>query len=97
MMNNEEDFTGPVNIGNPSEFTIRELADLVVRLTGQSIQFVNKPLPMDDPRQRRPDITLAKQKLNWEPNITLEEGLRKTIEWFRSIDFEQYRPPTPLY
>jgi UDP-glucuronate decarboxylase len=97
MMNNDEDFVGPVNIGNPAEFTIRELADLIVRLVGQPVQFIEKPLPIDDPRQRRPDITLAKQKLNWEPQIPLEEGLRKTIEWFRNIDFEQYRPPTPLY
>jgi UDP-glucuronate decarboxylase len=98
MMNNEEDFIGPVNIGNPGEFTIRQLADLVIRLVGNpAATLVEKPLPVDDPKQRCPDISLAKQKLGWEPAIPLEEGLRKTIDWFRSIDMEQYRPPTPQY
>ncbi|MDR2171069.1 MAG: SDR family oxidoreductase [Planctomycetaceae bacterium] len=97
MMNNTENFTGPVNIGNPVEFTINELADLVVKLAGCKVNFVKKPLPTDDPKQRQPDITLAKEKLNWEPKIPLNEGLKKTIEWFKNTDFDQYRPPTPQY
>ena len=98
MMNNEDDFIGPVNIGNPSEFTIRQLAEKVIRLVGNpAVKLVEKPLPADDPKQRCPDISLAKEKLRWEPTVSLEEGLQKTIDWFRSIDMEQYRPPTPLY
>lgn len=97
MMNNEEDFIGPVNIGNPGEFTIRQLAELVRKLVDKPVTFVEKPLPEDDPKQRQPDITLARKKLGWEPVTPLEEGLKKTIDWFRSIDFEQYIPPTPLY
>jgi UDP-glucuronate decarboxylase len=98
MMNNDKDFIGPVNIGNPGEFTIRELADMVVRMVGNpAATIVEKPLPADDPKQRCPDISLAKEKLGWEPTIPLEAGLRKTIDWFRSIDIAQYRPPTPLY
>lgn len=97
MMNNENNFIGPVNIGNPGEFTIRELAELVIELTGNNIAFEKRPLPPDDPSRRRPDITLAKRHLNWEPKISLRDGLQKTIDWFRSIDFDHYRPPTPNY
>jgi len=81
---NVEDFTGPVNIGNPAEFTIKELAEKVVAITGSSSKIVFRPLPSDDPRQRQPDISLAKQKLNWSPKINLEEGLRKTIAYFEA-------------
>jgi UDP-glucuronate decarboxylase len=77
-----DDFTGPVNIGNPGEFTIRELADKVIQLTGSKSTIVKCPLPPDDPTQRRPDISLAKEKLGWEPTIHLEEGLKKTIAYF---------------
>ena len=77
-------FTGPVNIGNPVEFTIRELADMVLRLTGSASKIISLPLPSDDPRQRQPDITLAREKLGWEPRIPLEKGLEKTIDYFRS-------------
>jgi UDP-glucuronate decarboxylase len=77
-----DDFAGPVNIGNPGEFTIRELADKVIQLTGSSSTIKKCPLPPDDPTQRRPDITLAKEKLGWEPTIHLEEGLKKTIAYF---------------
>ncbi|MDR1485146.1 MAG: SDR family oxidoreductase [Planctomycetaceae bacterium] len=97
MMNNTENFIGPVNIGNPVEFTINELAELVVKMTGGKSNFVKKPLPADDPKQRQPDISLAKEKLKWEPTTTLRDGLEKTINWFKNIDPDQYRPPTPLY
>jgi len=82
MMNSEDDFVGPVNTGNPGEFTIKELADLVKEKINPNLNIVYKPLPADDPTQRRPDITLAKTKLNWEPKIKLNEGLDKTIEYF---------------
>ena len=82
MMASEDDFTGPVNTGNPGEFTIKELADLVKEKINKNVNIVYKPLPSDDPTQRRPDITLAKTKLNWEPKIKLAEGLDKTIEYF---------------
>ena len=88
---------GPVNLGNPGEFTIRELAELVLELTGSSSQLTFAPLPADDPARRRPDIGLAKSHLGWEPTVSLRDGLAKTIEWFRTIDVEHYRPPTPNY
>jgi UDP-glucuronate decarboxylase len=97
MMNGPDDFVGPVNIGNPGEFTIRELADLVVELTGSKSKFVTRPLPTDDPLQRQPVIDLAREKLGWEPQIPLKEGLKKTIDWFRTIRLEDYRAPTPNY
>ncbi|RMG01087.1 MAG: SDR family oxidoreductase, partial [Planctomycetota bacterium] len=97
MMENEEDFVGPVNLGNPGEFTILELAELVIELTGAKSKIVHKPLPPDDPTRRKPDISLAKEKLGWEPKTPLREGLAKTIDWFRSIDITHYRPPTPRY
>jgi len=85
MMNAREEFTGPVNIGNPNEFTIRELAEKVIQLTNSSSRLVFMPLPSDDPMQRKPDITLARKELGWEPKIQLEEGLKNTIEYFASI------------
>ena len=85
MMNSRPDFTGPVNIGNPGEFTIRELAEKVIKITGSRSSLVYQPLPEDDPLQRKPDITLAQRELGWEPTIHLEEGLGKTVEYFRSI------------
>jgi UDP-glucuronate decarboxylase len=86
MMNHtDDDFIGPVNIGNPGEFTMWELAEKVIELTGTKSQILQQPLPQDDPKQRRPDITLAKQRLNWEPKINLEQGLVKTIDYFRNI------------
>lgn len=84
MMNTEESFIGPINIGNPNEFTIKELAELVVELTGSKSKFVYMPLPSDDPKQRQPDISLAKAKLSWEPTVQLREGLIKTIEYFKT-------------
>jgi UDP-glucuronate decarboxylase len=97
MMNNESGFIGPVNIGNPVEFTIRELAEKVIALSGSKSKLVYRPLPADDPTRRRPDITLAKEQLGWEPKVPLAEGLRHTIDWFKSIDLDDYRPPTPNY
>ena len=84
MMNNTDDFVGPVNLGNPDEFTIKKLAEKVIEMTGLKSKIVYMPLPEDDPKQRQPNITLAKQKLNWEPKIDLEEGLKKTIEYFKN-------------
>ena len=86
-----------MNIGNPGEFTIRQLAELTLELSGSKSKLVEKPLPVDDPERRRPDITLAKQKLAWEPKVALREGLAKTIEWFRSVKISDYRAPTPNY
>jgi UDP-glucuronate decarboxylase len=83
MMNTGEDVTGPVNIGNPGEFTMLELAQTVLRLTGSKSKLVFLPLPQDDPKQRRPDISLAKQLFDWTPQVALEAGLTKTIDYFR--------------
>ena len=77
-------FTGPINIGNPMEFTIRQLAEAVIRLTGSKSQLISKPLPVDDPKQRQPDISLAKKTLDWSPSIELNRGLEKTISYFRT-------------
>jgi UDP-glucuronate decarboxylase len=85
MMATGDDFVGPVNIGNPGEFTILELAQKVIDLIGSKSKLVFLPLPSDDPLQRKPDITLAKEKLNWEPKIELEEGLKKTITYFDNL------------
>lgn len=96
-MMNTDGFTGPVNIGNPDEFTIRQLADLVIGMTASRSELKFLPIPPDDPSRRRPDISLAREKLGWSPTTPLEEGLRKTIDWFRSIDLDSYIPPTPNY
>jgi UDP-glucuronate decarboxylase len=94
MMNGPDDFVGPVNIGNPGEFTIKQLAEQVIELTGSKSRIVYLPLPNDDPLQRKPDISLAKAKLGWEPKVKLRDGLTKTIEYFRSLDLSQFRKPT---
>jgi dTDP-glucose 4,6-dehydratase len=78
----DSDYVGPVNIGNPNEFTVLELARRVLELTSSSSEIVYEPLPVDDPTQRQPDITLARKVLRWEPRVPLEEGLRNTAEWF---------------
>ena len=85
MMATREEFTGPVNIGNPNEFTIKELAEQIIELTGTKSKLVFKELPSDDPMQRQPDISLAKKEMNWEPKVQLKEGLEKTIDYFRKI------------
>jgi UDP-glucuronate decarboxylase len=97
LMNAPDDLVTPVNIGNPHEFTIRELAEIVIELTESRSQLVHLPLPEDDPTQRRPDITKAQTRLDWQPTVELREGLQRTIDWFRTIDVSQYRPPTPNY
>jgi len=97
MMEGPDEFIGPVNLGNPNEFTILELARLVLELTGSRSQLVYEPLPDDDPTQRQPDIALARKHLDWKPAVELRDGLLKTIEWFRAIDMSHYRPPTPNY
>ena len=97
MMNGPDEFAGPVNLGNPHEFTILLLAQQVIGITGSKSQLRYDPLPPDDPTQRKPDISLARQWLNWQPTIELREGLEKTIAWFGSINLESYRPPTPNY
>lgn len=97
-MDTPAEFTGPINIGNPNEFTIAELAASVVRLVGGSSRIeVARPLPQDDPMQRCPDITLAREVLKWESKVQLDDGLRRTIEWFKSIDMTLFRAPTPNY
>ena len=85
MMATEDGFTGPVNTGNPHEFTIKQLADLVVEMVNSQSKVVYRDLPVDDPRQRKPDITLAREKLGWEPTIQLREGLTKTISYFDGL------------
>ncbi len=85
MMATRDEFTGPVNIGNPNEFTILQLAELIIELTNSKSKIVRMPLPPDDPTQRQPNIELAKKELGWEPHIQLREGLQKTIEYFVSI------------
>ena len=82
LMDSADEFVGPVNLGNPHEFTIRELAEKVIEMTGSRSKLINQPLPMDDPRQRQPDISLAKDKLHWQPVVQLDEGLKKTISYF---------------
>ncbi len=84
-MMNCEDFIGPVNLGNPNEFSIKELAELAVEMTGSKSKIVYESLPENDPTQRQPDITLAKKKLNWEPAIQLRQGLKETIQYFKSV------------
>jgi UDP-glucuronate decarboxylase len=85
LMASSKDITGPINIGNPGEFTIRELAELVLKMVGGKSKLVMLPLPQDDPKQRKPDITLAQEKLGWTPKVNLEVGLEKTIHYFREF------------
>jgi len=85
FMDSDKTITGPMNIGNPNEFTMLELAELVLRLTSSQSKIIFKPLPEDDPRQRQPNISLAKNKLGWEPKIKLEDGLKETIKYFRKV------------
>jgi len=84
LMNSSEEFTGPVNFGNPGEFTILALAQKIIDLTGSKSKLEFKPLPSDDPKRRKPDIALAKKVLDWEPSVSLDEGLPPTIEYFEN-------------
>jgi UDP-glucuronate decarboxylase len=88
-MNAPDEITGPINIGNPVEFTILELAEQVIGLIGANSSIITQPLPIDDPLQRRPDITRASTLLGWQPYVPLEEGLRRTIEYFRGVIEEE--------
>ncbi len=97
MMGAPDTLAGPVNLGNPVEVTMRELAERIIEITGSRSALVYRPIPQDDPRRRCPDITLAKRELGWEPRTPLAEGLAKTIEYFRTIRFEDFRAPTPNY
>ena len=85
LMNSSNDFIGPVNLGNPNEFSILELANMVIKLTRSKSVIIYKPIPPDDPMQRKPDIALAKKKLKWRPEVSLTEGLKRTIDYFRAI------------
>lgn len=85
LMNSADDVTGPINIGNPNEFTIRQLAEVVIKITGSKSELIFEPLPSDDPKQRKPDITLARDVLSWQPTIELEEGIASTVDYFRKV------------
>lgn len=89
LMATKDEVTGPVNLGNPGEFTIRQLAERVLELTGSSSKLIFRPLPQDDPQQRQPDISLAKQLLGWQPTVMLDQGLKKTIEYFEKLLSEE--------
>ncbi len=92
FMDTDEQYVGPLNLGNPGEFTIRELAEAIIRLTGSKSKLVHQPLPTDDPKQRRPDITRARELLGWQPAIQLEEGLTRTIAYFDRLLSTGVRP-----
>jgi len=85
LMNSPDNFIGPVNLGNPDEFSILELAQMIIKMTDSKSKIVFKPLPQDDPMQRRPDISLARKHLDWEPKIKLDEGLKKTVDYFDDL------------
>jgi UDP-glucuronate decarboxylase len=95
LMDADDSASKPINIGNPNEFTIKQLAEKVIELTNSSSKLIYAPLPEDDPLQRQPDITRAKEILDWSPTIELEQGLERTIAYFRSIDLTDFRAPTP--
>ena len=97
LMAAPDEVQGPINLGNPGEYTIKELAELTIELVGNNNKLVYEPLPPDDPTRRQPDITLAKKHLEWEPKVALRDGLTKTIEWFKTINVDDYRPPTPNF
>ncbi len=92
-----DECVGPINMGNNREFSMLELAELVIELTGSLSSIRHEPLPADDPKQRQPDLTLAKEKLGWEPKVALRDGLKKTVEYFSSVDLGDFRAPTPNF
>merc|ERR1712224_777550 len=91
----QEETVGPMNIGNPHEFTMKELAEVVIEVTGSKSKIIYMPLPGDDPKQRRPNITKAKERLGWEPKIQLREGIARTADYFRRLDMRKFNKPTP--
>jgi UDP-glucuronate decarboxylase len=93
-MDTPKELTGPLNLGNPAEFTIRQLAERVIELTGSASQLRFEPLPQDDPRQRQPDISKAAQLLDWQPTVNLDAGLKRSIEYFDALLAEQGKPQT---
>ena len=95
LMDSPAELTGPVNLGNPSEFTIRQLAELTIEMTGSRSKLSSLPLPQDDPRQRQPNITLAKERLGWQPTVELREGLRRTIGYFDALLSDSVEPAEP--
>jgi UDP-glucuronate decarboxylase len=95
MMDTPDAEVGPVNLGNPDEFTVRQLATMVAEATGTKVNVDTRRLPQDDPTRRRPDISLAGRMLGWSPKVPLKEGIARTVEWFRSIDLGEYSPPSP--
>ncbi len=97
MMNGPDSFIGPVNLGNPGEFTIKRLAEMVIEFSGSKSKLVFRPPVEDDPMQRQPVIELAKKHLGWEPRVELRDGLKRTIEYFRSVSLDEFRAPTPNY
>ena len=97
MMEGPDDFAGPVNIGNPVETTIRALASTVIEMVGADSKILERPRPADDPMQRQPIIDLARDRLGWSPKVSLADGLAQTVEYFKSIRFEDFRAPTPNY
>ena len=98
LMAAPDECTGPINLGNTNEFTVKQLAEKIVAIAGTKSKVVTgRPLPQDDPTRRQPDISLAKKSLGWEPKVALDEGLRRTIDWFHTIDLTDYRPPTPNF
>lgn len=97
LMNAPDTITGPINLGNPVECSMLDLAKAIIDIAGSKSTLVFRPLPEDDPRQRQPDITLARTALGWEPRVHMREGLAKAIAWFKTIDVRNYRPPTPNY
>ena len=92
LMNSDESITGPINIGNPSEFTVNQLAQMIVEMTKSKSTIVYKPLPEDDPKKRKPDITLANKQLDWSPTIGIQEGLERTIKYFEEFSFSNELP-----
>ncbi|MBX3383480.1 MAG: SDR family oxidoreductase [Phycisphaeraceae bacterium] len=97
MMNGPDTFVGPVNLGNPVEYSMKELAEQIISLTNSKSRITFKPMPEDDPRQRQPDITLARRHLGWEPRIALKDGLSRTIDYFSKLNLDHFRPPTPNF
>ena len=97
LMEAPNEVVGPINLGNPGEYTIKQLAELTIEMVGNDNKIIYEPLPPDDPTRRQPDITLARKYLDWEPTVSLRDGLSKTIEWFKTINADDYRPPTPNF